>query len=341
MLGYSVKQIVMNFTPEIMLQKLTILTTLGSGSYSTVFHAIYQKNDVVAKKFTNSDEKSLEKINREATLLVGMLNFPIFLQFSAIINCQGSRFILTQHHGSPLDLGQKFTRIQLKSIFFQLFYAISILNVLKLTHRDVKPENILLSRHVCPCLIDFGLMLPVTKNRQKAGTKQYQSPENFAIGISHQNSDVYSLGIIFCNIALKSKIALSSSKLDQLKRFKQILGEEFSQFYRQNVILTDEEIAILGVEKQIAVQQRVAKCKDFTHLTPESISMISLLLVCDPEKRISAIEALNLEYFDEVRSEYSQLKYINGNRGKVELDQNRIIQDFKANFEGFKGDIIV
>ncbi len=88
------------------------------------------------------------------------------------------------------------------SIMEPVLSALSAAHLAGLVHRDVKPENILLSNEGIVKVADFGLARAVesdpsaTRTGLMMGTVAYCAPEQISRGRADQRSDVYSSGIV-------------------------------------------------------------------------------------------------------------------------------------------------
>lgn len=96
---------------------------------------------------------------------------------------------------------------EIAGALFQLLSAVSFLHHHEVAHRDIKPDNVLLSGQKWK-LADFNLACHFgvrTRKvmRSKAGTRPFMAPEVLEKGRSYtEKCDIYSLGVIF--IALRT-----------------------------------------------------------------------------------------------------------------------------------------
>ncbi len=87
------------------------------------------------------------------------------------------------------------------SVLEPVLQALAAAHAAGLIHRDVKPENVLISARGEVKVADFGLVRAVTSTTMATGdvilgTVAYLSPEQVATGAADERSDVYSAGIV-------------------------------------------------------------------------------------------------------------------------------------------------
>jgi serine/threonine-protein kinase len=83
--------------------------------------------------------------------------------------------------------------------FRQICTGMAALHDLKVVHRDLKPDNILLTDRGQIRIVDFGLAAGLNDAGYAGGhvgTHRYMAPETFLRGESAPASDIYSMGII-------------------------------------------------------------------------------------------------------------------------------------------------
>ncbi len=104
-----------------------------------------------------------------------------------------------------LDAGPPLTEAEVTSIASDLLAALGQAHTLGVVHRDVKPENVVLSPERGAVLLDFGIAramqesgaAKLTGTGIALGTCQYMSPEQImATAELDQRTDLYSLGCL-------------------------------------------------------------------------------------------------------------------------------------------------
>ena len=84
------------------------------------------------------------------------------------------------------------------SIAIQMCTGIGVAHAANIIHRDIKPQNIIISKDGKVKVTDFGIAKATTSNTISSnamGSVHYTSPEQARGGFSDQKSDIYSIGI--------------------------------------------------------------------------------------------------------------------------------------------------
>ncbi|WP_306591614.1 serine/threonine-protein kinase [Geothrix sp. 21YS21S-4] len=129
---------------------------------------------------------------------------------------------------------------------------------LKLVHRDVSPQNILLSSEGAVKLVDFGIAKAATKASHTVsgalkGKLLYMSPEQ-ATGQSLDNrSDVYSLGLVLFELLTRERCFQADTELGVLEKVR--LGR-ISDLNTLNPEVSQEMAAIVNRALQKGVDHR-------------------------------------------------------------------------------------
>lgn len=125
-----------------------------------------------------------------------------------------------------LDQQIHFSEPAIIGIAYQALLGLTFLNSKDILHRDIKPANILLNKKGDVKLSDFGTAKDEELGKTFLGTVMYMSPERVK-GEKHSfQTDIWSLGIIFYQLA-----TLRYPYENEKKRIKYINIFMFLYFY--------------------------------------------------------------------------------------------------------------
>jgi eukaryotic-like serine/threonine-protein kinase len=183
----------------------------GSGSFGEVYIARdLQTNYLYAAKVMYmdhaSDNELLERFKREAYILHS-LNDPHIVRIIDYGN-DGNTYFIIMHHIDGQNLKFYITTYgpiePLRAIHYVLQVAEGLDAAYKMgvVHRDIKPQNILISNKEVVKIVDFGLSRSkdsptITSSDKFMGTAFYTAPEQVMSSHSADiRSDLYSLGVV-------------------------------------------------------------------------------------------------------------------------------------------------
>ncbi|KAH8823878.1 TKL/LISK/LISK-DD1 protein kinase [Flagelloscypha sp. PMI_526] len=194
---------------------------LGSGSFGNVYKGTYLGIDVAIKEVLPSSEYDVAKyFEREwrlmketrhpnAVLFIGLSRAPapdnrIFIISEFIDNGNLRIFIHDKTKPFPWRLRMSFAT--------DIARALAYLHARKCIHRDLKGENLLVTSNGRIKITDFGFARIAARNEEESkrltfcGTDSYMSPEIMQGEEFDLPTDIFSLGIVFCEI-LARKLA--------------------------------------------------------------------------------------------------------------------------------------
>ena len=186
-----------------------ILDKIGTGGMSDVYKAKDQKlNRMVAVKVLKqefSENKNfVSKFRVEAQAAAGLMH-PNIVNVYDVGEEDGIHYIVMELvEGITLkkyiEKKVMLTTKEAISIAIQVAMGIEAAHNNHIIHRDIKPQNIIISKEGKVKVTDFGIAKAASSNTITSnvmGSVHYTSPEQARGGFSDAKSDIYSMGITF------------------------------------------------------------------------------------------------------------------------------------------------
>lgn len=188
-------------------ERYEILEKIGTGGMSDVYKAKDHKlNRFVAMKVLKQEFSEnanfVSKFRVEAQAAAGLMH-PNIVNVYDVGEENGIYYIVMELvEGITLKKYiEKKARLSYKeavSIAIQVSMGIEAAHNNHIIHRDIKPQNIIISKDGKVKVTDFGIAKAATSNTITSnvmGSVHYTSPEQARGGYSDEKSDIYSLGI--------------------------------------------------------------------------------------------------------------------------------------------------
>ncbi|XP_060521364.1 cyclin-dependent kinase 4 [Cylas formicarius] len=284
------------------------INKIGRGAYGTVYKARNKQtgDEVALKKVCiplNDDGIPMNTL-REIGLLkqLNMYNHPNIVKLLDI--CHGQQmgrelmmFLVFEHLEQDLASyiekhSRGFNSTLIKRMAKEILNGVDFLHSNRIVHRDLKPQNLLVTSDGHIKLADFGLAKTYgfeMKLTSVVVTLWYRAPE-VLLGLSYATPvDIWSVGCIIMELYSLKPLFCGKSENEQLGEIFKILGKpsqdewpEDSTAIKWNSFDINSKISI----KMIA-----------PNICENAYNLIMSMLVFQPTKRITALQALNHQYF--------------------------------------------
>ncbi|GES83036.1 protein serine/threonine kinase [Rhizophagus clarus] len=289
------------------MDKYQKIEKLGEGTYGIVYKAQNRdSNEVVALKrirLDNEEEGVPCTAIREISLLKE-LKHPNIVRLYDVLHTEKKLTLVFEYLDSDLKkfldtYGGDLDKDTIKQLMYQLLKGIAFCHEHRVLHRDLKPQNLLINKRGELKLADFGLArafgIPVRSYSHEVVTLWYRAPDVLMGSRQYSTSiDVWSAGCIFAEMASGRPLFPGSSIKDQLLRIFKVLGTPTEETW-PGVSQLPEYKSDFTTYNRIPLESLLPK------LDSSGIDLLSQLIKYQPEKRLSAEDALQHPYFEEIR----------------------------------------
>jgi len=300
--------VVMSSTNEKRLHVYQKLEKIGEGTYGLVYKAKNQKTGgVVALKeirLETEDEGTPSTAVREISILK-QLQHQNIVRLHDVIHTDISLTLVFEYLDQDLknyldacgDNGIELYTV--KSFLYQLLQGIAYCHQHRVLHRDLKPQNLLINMDGELKLADFGLArgfgIPVRKYTHEVVTLWYRPPDVLLGSTKYSTQiDIWGIGCIFGEMITGRPLFCGANDQDQLLKIFNVLGTPTRKDWPGMVDLPEY--------KRDSFPRKKAKglATVLPRLDEKGLDLLSKMLIMDPLKRISALEAMRHPYFSDL-----------------------------------------
>ena len=291
----------------------TATQIIGKGSFGVVYQAkVAETGEIVAIKKVFQDKRYK---NRELEI-IKELNHPNVIKMRSAFLTPGDKpddtylnVVMDYISDSLSKVIRGYVKaktpmplILVKLYSYQMMRSLAYIHAIGVCHRDIKPQNILvdtIGNHLLK-LCDFGSAKKLIKGQPNVPyicSRYYRAPELIFGASEYTNAiDVWSIGCVIAELTLGQPLFMGESAVDQLVEIIKILGTP-----------TKTQIQIMNPEyneskfPDIKPYSWSKLFKNRSNASEEYIDFVSKLLVYEPLLRLTPLESLKHNFFDELR----------------------------------------
>ena len=288
------------------------VSKIGGGSFGSVY-LVKDKdtNNLYAMKKFYLDNLGNGGAKKQYEILSKFDHENIHKVIDMFISKNNNQYLITQYYKNNLYdyVSKKLPEKVIKQIIYQIICGIKYLHSLKYIHRDIKPDNILLSSEGKIVITDFYLCRQESKGEEDrmsrtAVTLYYRAPEIFFGDLYYGNKiDIWSIGCVFAELVIGKPLFKGNNELGTLSKIIENIGCPNEENW-PGVSQLPNYLPFNGGEfklEEILANEGLSK---------EGIDMITKMLSLDPKKRPSCEDMLKNEYFKKDIASKEEIKKI-------------------------------
>lgn len=290
------------------MEKYENLGTVGEGSYGVVLKCRNRDTGqlVAIKKFLESeDDTQVKKIAVREVKMLKLLRHDNLVNLLEVFRRKKRLYLVFEYVDRTLldDLEANevygLSTSTVRQYLWQIISAVQFCHSRNVIHRDVKPENILVSKEGILKLCDFGFARIVASaaagevHTDYVATRWYRAPELLVGDTTYGKSvDVWAIGCLLAEMLTAEPLFPGDSDIDQLHHIVKCLG---------NLTRTHTEVFLhnslfIGIRlPQVATP--VTLQKKLPTIAPKAMDLLHGCLRLDPAERDSCEQLLQHSFF--------------------------------------------
>ncbi|KAL7268216.1 hypothetical protein RUND412_009168 [Rhizina undulata] len=198
----------------------------------------------------------------------------------------------------------QYSESEVKCLMKQLLEGLDYLHRHDIIHRDIKMSNLLLTSRGILKIADFGMARKFSHRPLTPGvvTVWYRSPELLLSATRYTPSvDIWSAGCILGELLLLAPLLPGDTEMEQFSLIVKLLGSPSDRIWPKMKLLPGIPSGSRGgyVPPPVGAQRENMLERRFKDKSKETVKLLNDMLTFDPERRITAPEALKHRYFSE------------------------------------------
>ena len=291
-----------------------MITRLGGGSFADVYKALEKSTGelvaikVLKRKYKKWDDcnelmecRSLQKLHNDSTKdKPGEENIIKLIQIIFIKKTGTLNLVFEYMETDLLELMKScepktLKEDQIKDIMHQTLLGLAFMHKYGFFHRDMKPENLLLTRNKLK-IADFGLareIRSVPPYTEYVSTRYYRAPECILKSTNYNSPiDIWALGCIMAEMYTHPQpLFCGANEKEVLFRICSVLGTPTHDVWNDGI----RQANIVGIKFPTCPGNDLEKI--IPEASSEAIDMIKSMIKWDPNKRATAKNLLNHPFF--------------------------------------------
>merc|ERR1711881_540926 len=198
-----------------------------------------------------------------------------------------------------IDSNKQLSNGEIKNITKQMLSGLDFLHQHRVCHRDLKPQNILLSKTGKIKIADFGLARIYSFNMALTSivvTLWYRPPEVILQSSYATPVDLWSVGCIVAELFLLRPLFPGTSEVNQLSTIFRLMGTPTLDDWPDDSAVKFEAFNVKVGQPLENLIPRLQTC-------PPALDLVQNLLTFNQHTRIRALEALRHNWFEEQNGE--------------------------------------